>query len=141
MPKKTKKCSRCQKTKLLSKFHFANKGTQRRQGNCKICAKEALREHYRRMSSEDLRRQNLQRYGITLEDYESMLTQQGGGCVICGGRRGNKKTNVLHVDHDHVTGEVRGLLCGRCNTALGLFQDQPDLLKRAYDYLNRNKSA
>lgn len=87
------------------------------------------------MSFEQRRRKQLQKRGITLEDYEDMLVQQGGGCAICGGRRGNKDVNVLYVDHNHVTGTVRGLLCGKCNRGLGMFQDRPDLLEKARKYL------
>ncbi len=57
---------------------------------------------------------------------------QGGGCAICGKRPGKVS---LHVDHDHETGEVRGLLCVGCNNALGQFRDDLELLARASDYL------
>lgn len=59
------------------------------------------------------------RYGLTHEQFASMLEKQGGVCVIC---RGTDKTRSLAVDHCHVTGRVRGLLCGTCNTALGAFE-------------------
>lgn len=76
------------------------------------------------------------RYGITLEDYEAMLTAQGGGCAICGNTEnvgGNGRW--LSVDHDHALGHIRGLLCGACNIALGQMRDRPDLLRRAATYL------
>jgi len=53
--------------------------------------------------------------GVTDEAYEALLDAQGGGCAICGAK---PKTRRLHVDHDHATGKVRGLLCHRCNRAL-----------------------
>lgn len=53
--------------------------------------------------------------GVTDEEYAAMLERQGGGCAICGAR---PKTRRLHVDHDHATGKVRGLLCHRCNRTL-----------------------
>lgn len=71
------------------------------------------------------------RYGLTPEHYEALLSAQGGRCAICGGR----PTGNLHVDHDHNTGKVRGLLCGRCNPALGAFQDSPRILLAAVRYL------
>jgi hypothetical protein len=61
-----------------------------------------------------------------------MLYKQGGKCGICGSVSNGKR---LAIDHDHETGRVRGLLCQQCNTALGLFKDQVELLKKAIDYL------
>lgn len=63
------------------------------------------------------------RYGITLEDYDAMLILQGGACGICK-RLPNPKE--LYVDHDHVTGEIRGLLCNRCNVVLEWFLEYAD---------------
>lgn len=72
-------------------------------------------------------------YGITLEDYEIMYEEQNGVCAICEGTDMNR---MLSVDHCHDTGRVRGLLCGTCNRALGLFKDSPELLKRAKEYVS-----
>jgi ubiquitin len=72
------------------------------------------------------------RYGITLEDYETMYKKQSGKCAICGDNYPD-----LHVDHDHDTQEVRGLLCRTCNIGLGHFQDSPSLLERAVRYLEK----
>ena len=74
-------------------------------------------------------------YGITVEQYNEFLRQQGGVCAICSnvcltGRR-------LAVDHCHESHEVRGLLCTNCNQGLGKFQDSPELLSGAADYLKR----
>jgi hypothetical protein len=69
-------------------------------------------------------------YGISLEDYDVMFERQGGACAIC------KRTGLtLCLDHCHLTGEVRGLLCIRCNSAIGFFSDDPALLQTATDYL------
>jgi hypothetical protein len=77
-------------------------------------------------------------YGISLADYDRMLSEQRGVCRICGVHprhgRNNGRGN-LAVDHCHKTGKVRGLLCGRCNTGLGLYEDEPDFLKSAIHYL------
>lgn len=72
-------------------------------------------------------------YGITLDEYEALLTAQRGGCAICSGV--NKDGRNLFVDHDHTTGAVRGLLCNLCNRALGNFRDSVDLLDAAITYL------
>lgn len=75
------------------------------------------------------------KFGITREQYERMLAAQSGVCAIClGGPRGRKQ--YLSVDHNHKTGEVRGLLCDTCNRALGLIGDDPDKLARAIEHLS-----
>jgi hypothetical protein len=74
------------------------------------------------------------KYGITIADYERMSEAQGGVCAICGEARPEERT--LHVDHDHATGVIRGLLCFRCNNALGDFREEYELFRRAADYLD-----
>lgn len=79
-------------------------------------------------------------YGISLQEYNALLEQQHGVCAICEKpeTQTHKKTKAimnLSVDHDHTTGHVRGLLCKKCNMALGLFQDSRDLLQNADKYL------
>ncbi len=71
-------------------------------------------------------------YGITLAEYNQMVEDQKSECLIC-----HKKFEKLVVDHDHSTGKVRGLLCLRCNLALGQFSDDVSLLRGAIEYLNR----
>lgn len=73
----------------------------------------------------------IKKYGLTVEQFEQMVEQQGDQCAIC--RR--TFTAEPHIDHDHVTGQVRALLCTTCNTGLGAFLDNPDLLQAAIDYL------
>lgn len=81
------------------------------------------------------RRHNLKRRlnqrGITHSDYEGMKRSQNGGCAICGG----SGKNGLHLDHDHKTNKVRGLLCCKCNLGVGYFQDDLNLLANAIHYL------
>ena len=76
------------------------------------------------------------KYGITIADYDRMFEEQGGVCAICGQPRPEERT--LHVDHDHETGVIRGLLCFRCNNALGDFREEYELFQRAADYLDRD---
>lgn len=78
-----------------------------------------------------------QRYGISPNDYDQMLKQQGGVCAICDqpeSRRHRGKLTSLAVDHDHHTGRVRGLLCSKCNMKLGALVDDPGWLQRAIEY-------
>jgi hypothetical protein len=72
--------------------------------------------------------------GLTPSDYDEALTAQGGRCAICGtDDPGNGK--AWHIDHDHLTGAVRGLLCHNCNTGLGQFVHDPTLLRIAAVYV------
>jgi hypothetical protein len=75
------------------------------------------------------------KYGLSLEQYQVLLFSQGGACAICKFIPG-PGDNRLCVDHDHVTGKVRGLLCDRCNTGMGYFRDCPDFLNGGIKYLN-----
>src|SRR5262249_30187058 len=94
----------------------------------------ATEPEFRAKSLSDVRRRRLKRlYGISLEDYERLLARQNGACGIC--RRKSKR--MLCVDHCHKTGRVRGLLCVRCNTGLGLYKDDPSIMRRGADYLER----
>jgi hypothetical protein len=73
-------------------------------------------------------------YKLSVEEYETLLDSQEGCCKICGTHCEKLKTR-LHVDHCHVTGDVRGLLCRKCNLMLGHANDDPDILKNALLYL------
>jgi hypothetical protein len=89
---------------------------------------------YRRENREAERSGHLRRtFGLTLEEYEQLLAAQGGRCAICRSEPGKIS---LHVDHDHETGKVRGLLCFRCNGGAGQFKEDVELLARAIDYLD-----
>lgn len=79
----------------------------------------------------------LRKFNITLKDYNKMFEGQQGCCAICKKHQLEFKTK-LHVDHCHITGKVRGLLCYNCNRALGLFQDDLTVLKESVNYLNTN---
>lgn len=74
-------------------------------------------------------------YGITLDDYESLSKHQNDKCAICNKEEVGKR---LAVDHCHATGKIRGLLCQKCNRALGMFQDDTKIIKNAINYLKGN---
>lgn len=87
----------------------------------------------------------LRNFGITLEQYNTLLAEQGGTCAVCGAlptdarnhRRGGARrfAQRLVVDHDHVTGKVRGLLCSMCNTGIGALRDEAATVRLALEYL------
>lgn len=98
-----------------------------------------INRKYRKSNPEKValkqRRCSLKRkYGITLDDYNSMLEAQGGRCAICG----EEKAETLSVDHDHETGKVRGLLCAHCNHVVGFARDKIELLESTIRYLTDN---
>ena len=79
-------------------------------------------------------------YGITLEEYDAKLEEQGGVCEICG-KPDEVEGRRMAIDHDHDTGAVRGLLCGTCNRGLGSFMDDIETLKKATAYLIKYSNA
>jgi hypothetical protein len=79
-----------------------------------------------------------QRYGLSQEEYEELKERQKSKCAICGRKQSGKR---LSVDHCHSTGLVRGLLCNKCNAALGLLDDYPDRLRCAIRYLENSKKG
>jgi len=77
----------------------------------------------------------MSRYGITVDDYDRMLEEQGGCCAICNTDTPSGRRGRFSIDHNHETGEVRGLLCQKCNAGLGYFKDSPTILATALKYL------
>jgi hypothetical protein len=77
-------------------------------------------------------------YGMSIDDYKRMWQAQGGVCAIC--KQTCKQHARLSVDHDHFTREVRGLLCGKCNSGIGMFKDDVELLTAAIQYLGGNEA-
>lgn len=104
-------------------------------------AKNAARRRERyagRYAQQERARHLMTKYGITLEQYDAMLTEQGGVCAGCGA----EPTAIsLHVDHDHTTGAVRGLLCFPCNAALGNAGDSAERLLSLAAYLVRSENV
>ena len=131
----TKTCTKCN-TEYSKPFknHFSpdNRKSGRLQAQCKKCRATTSRVYYSSESGYDA---HLKRtYGLSIEDYNRLFAEQNGCCLICGKHQSNLKYK-LAVDHDHKTGEVRGLLCKRCNAGLGNFKDSEDMLQKAIMYL------
>ena len=74
-------------------------------------------------------------YGLTMEEFNSMFNKQNGKCAICGVDIVLFGMKSLNIDHDHVTGKVRGLLCRSCNRGIGQFKENYEIIKNAYEYL------
>jgi len=163
-----KRCKHCGATKSLDEFYGDRKARDGRRPECKDCnlaararkyaadpqpyidrvkkwqqanpeRLNAYRHEYRRRPERvaaDRESYLKRKYGITLADYARMLEAQNGVCAICGEPRPDERT--LHVDHDHESGAIRGLLCFRCNNALGDLREEYELFRRAADYLDRD---
>lgn len=112
---------------------------------CRSCGtQKPLREFYKRSDSGKYHnsctscwydKQLLRKYGITLEEYDRLYEKQSGVCAICHLPQSSTRNSRLCVDHDHQTGEVRGLLCSDCNRGIGLLKDDYRILNNAADYL------
>jgi len=97
---------------------------------------DKCRRHYQQEAS---RRDLLKSYGLTLEDYERMVARQRSRCAVCRRKRPASDKREWAIDHDHVTGQIRGLLCDRCNRAIGLLRDEPKILRAAVQYVERHR--
>lgn len=115
-------CNKCAVSQPLTEYWKLPSGRDGINPRCKTCVNTA-RNEYNRSVAPEVKRNSRYRliYGIDLDEYERMLAVQGGVCAICD-QPEKAKNRLLCVDHDHQTGVVRGLLCTRCNTALGSYE-------------------
>lgn len=155
-----KVCTKCYKEKSLEDFPIRKETRDGRRNICKECIREYCHNRYRMIPNvreaslkatkkwgdkhpecrkKINQKQSLKRhYGITLEEYAEMLTKQNGVCASCGDPPNGRK---LSVDHNHETDEIRGLLCDRCNFALGQLKEDPIRIKRLLNYLQKWEGA
>lgn len=151
-----KTCVRCNVTKPVWSFNRSKTSRDGLLYHCSDCGKKAAKDRYRKPENKDravklsnewrsvnrdrynesLLASNLRKkYGISVDDYYSKLSAQGGKCATPKCNNTNE-SKTLHVDHDHLTGDVRGLLCFRCNAVLGQVNDDKEILQNLIDYLN-----
>lgn len=157
----TKVCTKCGESKPLDEYWNHPTGKHGKRPRCKDCVRTENSQYYHKplvgryathgekikasvrrwnRKNDNKRRRNLrERYGISVEEYEALLEKQDHKCAICGkevdeGRR-------LAVDHDHQTGRVRGIIHLRCNTAIALFGESPEICRKAAEYLERNRKV
>jgi hypothetical protein len=98
------------------------------------------REHYHKNPDRQWATNLRNKYGLTVGQYAAMFEAQEGRCAVCGATASAAHQKRLSVDHDPITGQVRGLLCGACNKAIGLLAHNRDLLSAADRYLNLHQS-
>ncbi len=125
-------CGNCKTWKPFAEYWKHTGGRFGLRPTCKACIKHDA-AMWRRTAGGQLysRRKQLGLYGLSAAQYLAMVKAQDGRCAICR----EVPPRCLMVDHDHVTGLVRGLLCGRCNTAIAYLQDNPKLMVTAGMYL------
>lgn len=140
------RCSKCKKVKDEAEFYKRPEVKKGLRKDCKECVKSLTKNNYfknlplsREKHKDDYhnRRRYLlikAKYGMTREEFKEMSKLQNGKCAICNG----KMKWYLHIDHDHITGKIRGLLCMDCNAGLGRFKDNVNFLGSAIKYLNKH---
>jgi len=121
-----KKCSKCGIQKPLSEFYKDNSRKDKHQTKCKPC-----HENVKFKSK-------VGAYGISVTKFYEILDEQNHKCCICEEDLITKKHR--HIDHDHKTGKVRGILCHHCNTAIGLFKENVNIMKQAIDYISHHEN-
>lgn len=124
-------CSRCKQPA----GQFRSKNRQM----CVPCHRAYHAEYYRKNKAilgQKVRGHYLRaRYGMSEDDFQAMVRRQNGRCAICGELPTSGRHGGLNIDHCHKGGSVRGLLCWDCNSAMGKFDDDPEMLERAIAYL------
>lgn len=144
-----KTCSKCKQQKDLEAFNVRKRSKDGRCSYCRDCMKDyrlsridSERERIRKSRAENPekwkeysrkhdRTKRLNKHGLTRESFSQLAKQQDGKCLICQ----EVPSDILVMDHCHETGKFRGLLCRKCNAAIGQLYDDPELLRRAADYL------
>lgn len=123
-----KKCCRCKEIKKSTEFYKRKSSLDGLYYRCIKC--EKLRVNSEKKKRQRRYRDIERKYGMSSEEYEQTLKMQNGHCAIC------PKNKNLCIDHDHNTGKTRAILCEDCNRSLGMFEDNPQYLLNAADYLN-----
>jgi hypothetical protein len=137
-----KQCSKCRGIKLHKDFHNQKSGRGGLASWCKVCAGENGKSYHARNRGKpcyEKKRRDTQlkhKYGIDSDEYSNILKSQGGKCDVCRVKLIDRGTHT-HLDHDHKSGKIRGILCTNCNRGLGHFQDNALTLGRAIQYLEK----
>lgn len=145
-------CSKCKQLKSSDRFSLAGSRSKsnpnRRRTDCKDCERDksyaniAIRKQKNPEEWENARRNSVlkNKYGITLFDFEQMIADQDNKCFICNKEFGDQKSvNKPSVDHCHTSQNVRKLLCGRCNTALGMLMEDELICSNMLSYIQTYK--
>lgn len=141
-------CTTCKESKDAVDFYNSKRTKDKLDYRCKKCAdsyKESWAEDNPAIVAKNISEQEnarlLKRYGITTNQYNELAFEQKHCCKICGNSapQGRARSRFLSVDHCHTTGTIRGLLCQKCNTGIGLLGDTYTSLQKALQYLEPHK--
>ena len=134
-----KECTKCKTEREISYFNKDRSKPDGYHSHCKPCIKKYAQENREKRAATCRNSKLKSTYGITAEDYEIMLAKQNGVCAICKAECSRRRSSKFFcVDHCHKTLKIRGLLCNRCNTALGLFEDDINRMEIAINYIKDN---
>lgn len=138
-----KTCSKCGEIRSTREFFKSVRHPDGFNPWCRECHRVATNARYAALNPEVKNFRGWfhglkHKYGLTPADYARMLEEQGGVCAICGGEPQTNGKARFNVDHCHATGRVRSLLCFPCNSGIGRFKDDPELLRKAIAYLERH---
>lgn len=100
---------------------------------------EETKAHKRKNANKYQKRNNLKKYGLSIDEYNQMLKKQNNICLICEKEFGSTVLSRPNVDHCHKTGIIRGIICGRCNIGIAHFEDNVETLKKAINYLEQSR--
>ena len=132
-----KTCTKCGETKPKSEFNRDSRSKDCHYCWCRNCSKANDKQRHIENPNRYKKYALKKRYGISLEEYTDMYNNQNGCCAICG-RHNDTFAKSLAVDHCHITGKVRKLLCINCNSAIGKLQDDIEILQKAISYLKEH---
>jgi hypothetical protein len=159
----TKICCKCKQCKPLEEFTRDKKNKDGRTYDCKACRSViykqwmadnpekvkatrdknwAYRKDYYQRPEQKLKYRKRfieKKYGISYDEYEKMVDEQGNVCYICNRPEPQERNEHLAVDHNHKTGKVRGLLCSRCNRVIGLLEEDLQLIEKLKNYIKKHK--
>ena len=161
---KNKPCSICKMSKPLDEFHKDRSSVSGYDGRCRSCTHSRQKGYYEKNKNEMRKRARARyqtaktnpklyekelnrsrkgvlknRYGMSVAEYNKLFVKQSGYCASCGTHQVELKKR-LGVDHCHITGKIRGLLCDRCNRAFGLLRDDISVLESLLEYAKKYKN-
>lgn len=124
--------------KPIDLFNYSKNTKDKKHAWCKQCQSQYAKQRYVYSPNKQRELTLKNKYGIAIETYNQLLIKQQNSCALCGTTVVGRNQKNFCVDHNHETGEIRGLLCFNCNIGLGMFKDSPKLLQRAIQYLEEN---